>query len=106
MPRGNQLSRQWRLLQLIERPAGVTVDDAADELGCHRRTVWRDLRVLQDAGFPLYDEKADDGSRGLWRLSPAFRASPASLTAIKGPWADCRCDHPCHTSPRQSLSYG
>ena len=24
MPRGDQLSRQWRLLQLIERPAGIT----------------------------------------------------------------------------------
>ena len=81
MPRGNQLSRQWRLLQLIERPAGVTVDDAADELGCHRRTVWRDLRVLQDAGFPLYDEKAADGYRGLWRLSPGFLANlPLKLT--------------------------
>jgi predicted DNA-binding transcriptional regulator YafY len=81
MARGDQLSRQWRLLQLIERPAGITVDDAAAELGCHRRTIWRDLRVLQEAGFPLYDEKAADGNRGLWRLSPNFRAGlPLKLT--------------------------
>lgn len=38
MPRGDQLARQWRLLQLISRPAGVTIDDAARELGC--RGVW------------------------------------------------------------------
>jgi predicted DNA-binding transcriptional regulator YafY len=82
MPRGDLLSRQWRLFQLIERPAGITVDDAAGELGCHRRrTVWRDPRVLQDAGFPLYDEKAADGYRGLWRLSPEFCVSvPLKLT--------------------------
>ncbi len=81
MSRGDQLSRQWRLLQLIDRPAGITVDDAAAELDCHRRTIWRDLRVLQDAGFPLYDEKAADGYRGLWRLSPEFRANlPLKMT--------------------------
>jgi hypothetical protein len=26
MPRGDQLSRQWRLIQLIDRPQGITVD--------------------------------------------------------------------------------
>ena len=56
MPRGNQLSRQWRLLQLLDAPAGVTVEDAARDLDCVVRTIWRDLRVLQDAGFPIYDE--------------------------------------------------
>ena len=79
--RGDQLSRQWRLLQLIDRPAGITVDDAVSELDCHRRTIRLDLRVLQDAGFPLYDEKAADGYRALWRLSPEFRANlPLKLT--------------------------
>jgi hypothetical protein len=24
MPRGDQLSRQWRLIQLIDRPQGIT----------------------------------------------------------------------------------
>ena len=61
MPRGNQLTRQWQLLQLLDRPAGVVVDDAAGELGCAVRTVWRDLQVLQAAGFPIYDERMADG---------------------------------------------
>ena len=26
MPRGDQLSRQWRLIQLIDRAQGITVD--------------------------------------------------------------------------------
>ena len=68
MPRGNQLARQWRLLQLLDRPAGVTVTDAARELGCVVRTIWRDLRVLEAAGLPIYDEKAPDGQQGLWRV--------------------------------------
>jgi predicted DNA-binding transcriptional regulator YafY len=73
MPRGGQLARQWRLLQLIDRPAGITVDAAAADLGCTVRTVWRDLRVLEHAGFPLYDEKAPDGRRGLWKIDEGFR---------------------------------
>src|SRR5213593_2055650 len=71
MPRGGQLARQWRLLQLIDRPAGVT--DADAELDCVVRTIWRDLRVLQDAGFPIYDDKASDGQQGLWRVSEEFK---------------------------------
>ena len=38
MPRGDQLSRQWRLFQLIDRPQGVTVDDAARQFGCGPRS--------------------------------------------------------------------
>jgi hypothetical protein len=68
MPRGGQLARQWRLLQLLDRPQGITVEDAAKALGCAARTIWRDLRVLEDAGFPIHDEPAADGRRGLWRV--------------------------------------
>ena len=74
VPRGNQLARQWRLLQLIDRPAGVTVQDASRELACTIRTIWRDLSVLQDAGFPIFDDKAPDGRRGLWRINEEFKA--------------------------------
>ena len=63
MPRGNQLERQWRLLQLIDRPAGITVADAARELGCVQRTIWRDLVVLQRATFPIYNDKQADRAR-------------------------------------------
>jgi predicted DNA-binding transcriptional regulator YafY len=66
MPRGDQLARQWRLLQLLGKPQGLAVDDAASEFGCVVRTVWCDLRVLQDAGVPIYDER--DGHRGLWKV--------------------------------------
>jgi predicted DNA-binding transcriptional regulator YafY len=81
MPRGDQLSRQWRLIQLIDRPQGITVDDAARDLAVTIRTVWRDLDVLQKAGFPLYTERAADGNRGIWRVTEEFkRALPLKLT--------------------------
>ena len=83
MPRGNQLARQWRLLQFLGRPPGLAVEDAARELDCTVRTVWRDLRVLQEAGFPIYDER--EGRRGLWKVEAAFRDRlpvPLSLPEI------------------------
>jgi predicted DNA-binding transcriptional regulator YafY len=71
VPRGNQFARQWRLLQFLGRPQGLAVEDGARELGCTVRTVWRDLRVLENAGFPIYDER--DGRRGLWKVEAGFR---------------------------------
>ena len=81
MPRGNQLARQWQLLQMIQHPGGVSVDDAARELGCTVRTIWRDLSALQKAGFPLYDDKEADGRRSRWKLEEKFTLGlPVKLT--------------------------
>ena len=57
---------------MIQHPAGIAVDDAARKLGCTVRTIWRDLDVLQKAGFPLYDDKGADGRRSLWKLEEQF----------------------------------
>jgi len=66
---------------MIDRPQGVTVDDAARDLAVIIRTTWRDLDVLQKAGFPLYTERAADGNRGVWRVQEEFkRALPLKLT--------------------------
>ncbi len=79
MARGDQLSRQWRLIRFLDHPNGFTVDEAARELGCTVRTVWRHLAVLQKANFPLYDDK--DGRRVRYRLVDGFRAKfPAPFT--------------------------
>lgn len=78
MPYGDQLSRQWRLLPLIDRPAGITVDDAARELDCHRRTIRRDLSVLQDAGATSPPPHAAE------RATPA-RAPTTPRTTAGGP---------------------
>src|SRR5713101_308069 len=73
MPRGNQLARQWQLLQLIDHPTGIAVDDAARKLGCTVRTIWRDLEVLENAGFPLYNDKEVDGRRSIWKMQENFK---------------------------------
>jgi predicted DNA-binding transcriptional regulator YafY len=81
MARGNQLIRQWKLLQRLGHASGLTIADAVRELDCSVRTVWRDLTVLQEAGFPLYSDPRADGHRDVWRIEPSFRLQiPLPLT--------------------------
>lgn len=68
MPRNQEVIRQWKALHALEASRhGVTIDALARELEVTSRTIRRDLAALQEAGFPLYDER-DDGGRVRWRL--------------------------------------
>ncbi|MCI0574481.1 MAG: HTH domain-containing protein, partial [Myxococcaceae bacterium] len=70
--RGEAFVRQLRLLQLLEaRKQGLELEEAAEELGTGRRTVYRDLRVLEDAGIPLHAEQ--QGRRARWKMMEGFR---------------------------------
>jgi predicted DNA-binding transcriptional regulator YafY len=67
MPRGDQLGRQWGIIQtLISSRTGKTAAELAEELVCHPRTVYRDLDALQVAGFPVYTERIE--GKNLWSL--------------------------------------
>ncbi|MBI1893791.1 MAG: HTH domain-containing protein, partial [Candidatus Rokubacteria bacterium] len=83
MPRGDQLIRQWCLLQVLENRVGQTVEELAADLKCSVRTVWRDLRVLQAVGFPLTDLR--DGKRSRWQFVEGYRSKlpvPFTLTEL------------------------
>lgn len=68
MPRNQEVIRQWKVLHALESSRhGTTIDALADELDVTTRTIRRDLAALQEAGFPLYDER-DDAGRARWRL--------------------------------------
>ena len=68
MPRNQEVIRQWKVLHALETARhGVAIDALADDLGVTTRTIRRDLAALQEAGFPLYDEKDAEG-RVRWRL--------------------------------------
>ena len=68
MPRNQEVIRQWKVLHALESSRhGAAIDALAEELDVTTRTIRRDLAALQEAGFPLYDERDDDG-RARWRL--------------------------------------
>lgn len=81
MARNEQLIRQHRILQILERSRfGRTLseirDDLVEELGLtslHPRSVRRDLEALQAAGI---DVAAHDSGRGrVWKLGPRYGGS-------------------------------
>jgi len=79
MARGDQLGRQWKIIQaLLSSKQGRSAAELAEELGCHSRTVYRDLEALQVAGFPLFTERVHHKSK--WSLlSSAKQQIPIPL---------------------------
>jgi predicted DNA-binding transcriptional regulator YafY len=77
--RGDQLARQWQLIQHLARSrAGAGLDDLAAELGCVRRTVYRDLDALMYAGFPVTSEKRD--GKVYYRFLDSFELGQVPFT--------------------------
>lgn len=84
MARGDQLARQWRILQsLIASRRGKSAADLARELDYHWRTVYRDLEALQLAGFPIFTDRVD--GKNLWSILDSARQDvpiPLDLTEV------------------------
>jgi predicted DNA-binding transcriptional regulator YafY len=79
MPRGNQLTRQWKLVQLLAGRLGRTLVQLAAELGVAKRTVQRDIEVLTEAGFPVTSDMRN--GTVFWHFMEGFHAEvPIALT--------------------------
>lgn len=84
MARGDQLGRQWKIIQtLITSRKGKSAVELAQELECNPRTLYRDLEALQVAGFPIYTERSD--GKKLWSLLDTVKHQmplPFTLTEL------------------------
>lgn len=91
MPRNDQVTRQWHLLQRLGAARnGLTLAQLVEAIPAgltrHPRTVRRDLAALEASHFPLLTERVDGQVR--WRLLdgfkniPALRLSPTELMAL------------------------
>jgi predicted DNA-binding transcriptional regulator YafY len=78
MPRNDQVTRQWLLLKVLEKPGGATIEELArslpHEYACTTRTIRRDLQALE-VRFPLYTERVEAQNR--WKLVEGFNRIPA-----------------------------
>lgn len=78
MSRNDQVTRQWFLLQALEKPGGATIEELAKSLPedyvCHPRTIRRDLEALE-LRFPLYTEHL--GGQVRWKLVEGFHRVPS-----------------------------
>ncbi len=69
--RNAEVIRQWKILKRIEAGRHTSTASLAEEHGVTERTIRRDLEALQEAGFPLYDERAD--GKKIWRLVEGYK---------------------------------
>jgi len=71
----SQAARLHDVIRLLEARYGATVDELAEECEVHRRTIYRDLQAIMDAGYPLIRETEPDG-RTLYRFLTGFKKIP------------------------------
>ena len=85
MPRNDQVTRQWLLLQKLENSRGATLQELAvslpEDLARHPRTIRRDLEALEAAHIPLVTERSNGRTR--WRLMDGYRHLPLSLSTTE-----------------------
>lgn len=71
----SQAARLHDVIRLLEARYGATVDELAEECEVNRRTIYRDLQAILDAGYPLIRETEPDG-RTLYRFLTGFKKIP------------------------------
>ena len=77
------MSRQWTILREVERAraGGVAIDELTALCHVTTRTIRRDLQALEEAGFPLFDDRSGDDGKTRWRVNgQAFKGLGAGLT--------------------------
>jgi len=82
MARGEPLIRQWNLLKTLQSHRfGISADELAQRLEYSKRQIQRDLKVLQQIGFPISYEDRDYGKR-FWTLKPQFIESKELIFSV------------------------
>jgi len=71
----SQAARLHDVIRILEARHGVTAEELAEECEVSRRTVYRDLKAIEEAGYPLVGERAEDG-RVVYRFLTGFKQIP------------------------------
>jgi len=71
----SQAARLHDVIRILEARYGATIDELAEECRVTRRTIFRDLQAIRDAGYPLVSERESDG-RVLYRFITGFKKIP------------------------------
>ena len=70
--RGRNLIKLLKALDLLSKHEGVTISQLGEQLAIDRRSVYRLLDVIQDLGFPLYDDKIQLERGKRWKLEESY----------------------------------
>jgi len=70
----SQASRVQGILRTLGARHGITIGELAEEFCVTKRTLYRDLNALEEAGYPLVSE-AIEGTT-YWKIEPSFKSVP------------------------------
>ena len=70
--RGKNLIKLLKALELLSKPEGTTIEEMAAQLGIDRRSVYRLINVVEELGFPLYDDKIPLEKEKRWKLEESY----------------------------------
>lgn len=75
--RGRQLLRVLKLIKLFEHSRyGMTINELCREMTVTRRTLYRDLEMVEEAGYRFVREGGGGGFSKKWRFPPGMRKAP------------------------------
>lgn len=78
----SQAARLHDLIRILEARYGATVDELVEECQVTRRTIYRDLQAIFEAGYPLISERQDDG-HVLYRFMAGFSKMPPIVFSLE-----------------------
>jgi proteasome accessory factor B len=70
----SQAARVQGILRTLGARHGITIGELAEESGVTKRTLYRDLKALEDSGYPLCSEIIEGTT--YWKLEPSFKKVP------------------------------
>ena len=70
----SQAARVQGILRILGVRQGITIAELAEEFGVTKRTVYRDLKTLEEAGYPVLSEFVEGST--YWKLEPSFKGVP------------------------------
>jgi proteasome accessory factor B len=75
----SQAARVQGILRSLETRHGITIGELAEEFGVTKRTLYRDLKALEEAGYPVLTEVIEGTT--YWKLEPSFKGvQPVTFT--------------------------
>jgi len=70
--RFQQIAKILQALDMLNRPQGATLKELSDGLGVSERSIYRIFDIMQEMGFPIYDEQIPLQRMKRWRIEEGY----------------------------------
>lgn len=78
--RGKNLVKFLRAVELLSKPEGTTIEEMSEHLQVDRRSVYRMINLIEELGFPLYDDKIPLEREKRWKFDESYLKKLPNIT--------------------------